>query len=57
MSHKKHTSPAILQDAVNLHQIGNIKEAILLYEKILEESPSDHQVLNLLGVAKGQVGD
>lgn len=59
MSHGSNTPPSqpSIQDAVKLHQAGHLTEAILLYQKILEQFPNDCDALNLLGVAKVQMKD
>jgi tetratricopeptide (TPR) repeat protein len=47
---------ARLQQAVAAHQCGNIPEAQLLYQAILELSPHDADALHLLGVTFFQQG-
>ena len=38
--------------AFNLHKEGNIKEAKILYEKILDNFPNDAEILNLKGLCE-----
>jgi len=46
-----------LQRAVALHQAGQVADAVLLYEKIVKKSPDAAGVLNLLGIARFQLGN
>jgi polysaccharide pyruvyl transferase WcaK-like protein/tetratricopeptide (TPR) repeat protein len=47
---------ALLQQAVRLHQQGQLDEAEAIYRKILRTEPTSHRVLNLLGLAAFQRG-
>lgn len=46
-----------LEAAVRLHRSGALREAVAGYEQLLRRSPDDPDVLQLLGVAFGQLGD
>ena len=43
-------------DAVRNHQAGRLREAISAYENLLRRTPDDADLLQLLGVALGQLG-
>ncbi|MGB7293983.1 MAG: sulfatase-like hydrolase/transferase [Candidatus Aminicenantales bacterium] len=43
--------------AMNLAVTGKLKEAIAVYESLKRENPSDHEVLQDLGIAYGYAGD
>ena len=43
--------------AFKLHSTGNIEEAQILYNRIIEENPDDSEVLNLMGMIQMQAGD
>ena len=45
-----------LQDAVQLHQAGNLADAGKLYQEILQEDPDQVDALNLLGVVLSVAG-
>lgn len=47
----------VLNQAVEYHRHGQLKEAKALYSKVLEKSPQNPKVLSLLGVAHYQMGD
>ena len=49
-----------LQEAVNLHQQGRLREAEKLYARVLKAAPENFNALHLLGLIKaqnGQMGD
>lgn len=47
---------AALEQALQLHQSGDLKQAESLYGKILQQQPGQPDALNLLGVMANQVG-
>lgn len=47
---------AALQQALQLHQSGNLQQAEALYGKILQQHPGQPDALNLLGTMANQVG-
>jgi tetratricopeptide (TPR) repeat protein len=47
---------AALEQALELHQSGNLKDAESLYGKILQQHPGHPDALNLLGVMANQTG-
>ncbi len=47
----------LLQQAVGLHQQGQLDEAEIIYRKILRSDPPNHRVLNLIGLADFQRGN
>jgi polysaccharide pyruvyl transferase WcaK-like protein/Tfp pilus assembly protein PilF len=47
----------LLQQAVGLHQQGQLDEAEAIYRKILRSEPTSHRVLNLIGLAGFQRGN
>lgn len=47
---------SLLNRAVSLHQNGRVAEAAPLYERVLRQAPGWPDALNLLGLAKGQMG-
>lgn len=52
------TLEEVLQHALSLHQAGQFRQAISLYQKILTASNEQHpQAMQLLGIALGQVND
>lgn len=51
------TSDHTLALAMQLHRQGAVIEAIDLYNRILEKSPRNAAVLNLLGIAYFQSGE
>jgi tetratricopeptide (TPR) repeat protein len=46
-----------LHQAIKLHEAGELTEAILLYERVLETHSETPQIWCLLGVARKQAGD
>ncbi|MGB9394099.1 MAG: tetratricopeptide repeat protein, partial [Pseudolabrys sp.] len=49
-----------LQEALNLHQQGRLREAEKLYARVLKAAPDNFDALHLLGLIKaqnGQMGD
>ena len=50
-------SGALLQQALQLHQSGRLRQALPLYQRILDASPAHFDALHLLGVAYYQLGD
>ena len=47
----------LLQQAVRLHQQGQLDEAEAIYRQILRADPNSHRVLNLIGLAGFQRGN
>ena len=47
---------AVLAAAVQNHRAGRLQEAITAYESLLQRTPNDADVLQLLGVALAQLG-
>ncbi|HET8708483.1 MAG TPA: tetratricopeptide repeat protein [Pseudomonadales bacterium] len=47
----------MLQEALALHQKGELEKARALYEKLLQQEPANSDVLHLLGVVLHQTGD
>lgn len=47
---------AALEQALHLHQSGNLKQAESVYGKILQQHPGQPDALNLLGTMANQVG-
>lgn len=47
----------MLQEALALHQKGELEKARALYEKLLQQEPANCDVLHLLGVLLHQTGD
>jgi tetratricopeptide (TPR) repeat protein len=45
-----------LQDAVNLHRQGRLREAEKLYARVLKAAPENFDALHLFGLAKAQAG-
>jgi len=45
-----------LQKAVLLHQSGQLKQAAIIYQRILEIEPKNADVLHLLGLVSHQSG-
>jgi tetratricopeptide (TPR) repeat protein len=43
--------------AMNLATSGSLKEAIAVFERLRQENPADHEVLQDLGIAYGYAGD
>ncbi|MDJ0516254.1 MAG: tetratricopeptide repeat protein [Trichodesmium sp. MO_231.B1] len=43
--------------ALSFHKGGQLQEAKIIYEKIIQSEPNNSQVLNYLGVLKAQMGD
>lgn len=52
-----HSSEDALHQAIKLHEAGELTEAILLYERVLETHSETPQIWCLLGVARKQAGD
>ncbi len=50
------SSAATLDEAVALHKAGQVREALALYDRVLETRPNDPRALNLSGVASVQLG-
>jgi tetratricopeptide (TPR) repeat protein len=48
---------ALLNQALQQHQTGNLTEAVKIYRQILSVSPDNADALNLLGLAHHQGGD
>jgi tetratricopeptide (TPR) repeat protein len=48
--------PQVLQDAVQLHQQGKLREAEKLYARVLKAAPDNFDALHLLGLTKAQSG-
>ena len=46
-----------MEAAVRDHRSGRLREAVRTYEQLLRESPNDADVLQLMGVAQGQLGN
>jgi tetratricopeptide (TPR) repeat protein len=46
--------PQTMQDAVQLHQQGRLREAEKLYARVLKAAPDNFDALHLLGLAKAQ---
>jgi tetratricopeptide (TPR) repeat protein len=46
-----------LEAAVGDHRSGRLRDAVRAYEKLLRELPNDPDVLQLMGVAQGQLGN
>lgn len=51
------TASALLQQAVQLHQRGELERARALYRQVLEQQPRQFDALHLLGVIERQQGD
>jgi predicted O-linked N-acetylglucosamine transferase (SPINDLY family) len=47
---------ALLRDALERHQAGDLERAILTYRRVLAERPRDPDALHMLGVALAQSG-
>jgi tetratricopeptide (TPR) repeat protein len=47
----------IFQEALKLHQTGNLADASVLYNKILEEQPDNFDTISLLGTLNLQTGN
>ncbi len=47
----------MLQEALKLHQTGNLTDASVLYKKILEEQPDNVDTISLLGTLNLQAGN
>jgi tetratricopeptide (TPR) repeat protein len=45
-----------MQDAVNLHRQGRLREAEKFYARVLKAAPENFDALHLLGLAKAQAG-
>jgi tetratricopeptide (TPR) repeat protein len=48
--------PQVLQEAVQLHQQGKLREAEKLYARVLKAAPGNFDALHLLGLIKAQSG-
>ena len=48
--------PQAMQDAVQLHQQGKLREAEKLYARVLKAAPENFDALHLLGLTKAQSG-
>jgi tetratricopeptide (TPR) repeat protein len=46
-----------LQSALRDHRAGRLRDAVAVYEDLLRRDPSDADVMQLLGVALGQLGE
>src|SRR5882757_1809706 len=46
-----------LEAAVRDHRAGRLRDAVQAYEKLLRDSNEDADVLQLMGVAQGQLGN
>lgn len=46
-----------VEDAVRLHQAGNLDRAVIYYREILQQQPRNADALHLLGVVRHQQGD
>ena len=46
-----------LESAVRDHRAGRLREAVAAYESLLRRNPDDADLMQLLGVALGQLGD
>lgn len=49
--------PNALSHALSFHKDGQLQEAKIIYEKLIQAEPNNSQVLNYLGVLKAQMGD
>ena len=49
--------PRDLEAAVRHHRAGRLREAVAAYENLLRVTPDDADVMQLLGVALGQLGN
>src|SRR6266404_5666126 len=45
-----------LESAVRDHRAGRLREAVAAYENLLRRAPDDPDLMQLLGVALGQLG-
>lgn len=57
---RKAANEVLLQQAVGLHQRGQLDEAEAIYRKILRSDPPNHRVLNLIGLVyfkRGHFGE
>src|SRR6266404_1480481 len=46
-----------LESAVRDHRAGRLREAVAAYENLLRQTPDDSDLMQLLGVALGQLGN
>ena len=54
--HPRFNLPQTLQDAVQLHQQGRLREAEKLYARVLKAAPNNFDAMHLLGLVKAQSG-
>ncbi|ODS30073.1 MAG: peptidase [Candidatus Scalindua rubra] len=57
MNHMVKDNKKLLQEALKLHQTGNLDAAANLYNKILEEQPDNIDAISLLGALNLQTGN
>lgn len=48
---------AVLEEAISLHQRGQVQQAQILYEAVLKVQPNNYQALHLLGLVAAQAGN
>ena len=57
MSEQDTTLEALMDEALNLHQAGNLREAEARYRRILELQPNHRGALHAVGAIAYQAGD
>jgi tetratricopeptide (TPR) repeat protein len=57
MEEKQHKLASMFREATRLHQTGNLVDASIFYNKILEEQPDNFDTISLLGTLNIQSGN